>query len=1775
MLLAFVCAVGCLAAPSLAVAQTSGTWASASGGTWGTTGNWSGGFVASGTGANANFATLDITGTQTVTLDTAYTLGSLSFGDTTTSSTGSWRISNGGTIGNTLTLNAGSGTTPVITVSGMGGGRAIIDARLTGTSGFILNDTNTPNPGTLVLSGSNGFTGNVTVNSGTLAFQNTGTTAFALTGWTGGTLQLNAAGFSVAAGANSSFTRAVILGTGTSTVSNAGTSQFTLSGIISGVGALRTGSSTAPIALSGANTFSGGMIVGAGVNLYLNNAGAGTPNAPTSGVFGTGTVTLAGGSMRNLTSSPTVTINNVVNVTADTSFPDSTGTTSTVFTGSMTLVGGTRTFTADQFLTAFNGPISDGGSGLGLTKAGGKTLALGGSNSYTGATTLNSGTLRLDNQDALRNSTLSMSGTGSLRFSSTVAANAFTFGGLSASSTAATLSLSNTAGTAITLTVGGNDASTSYAGSLTGGGSLAKTGAGVLTLSGSNSYAGTTTVSQGMLSISSTASLPGYDTGGRYSVATGAGLAVGNAIDDAAVATILATGNIASGAAFGFNTSLGDRTYSAALSGGIGLVKAGGNTLTLSASNGYTGTTTLAGGTLALGDANALAGGGDVTFSGGVLRYTASNQADLAGRIASSGSAVLIDTNGQSVAWAGNLAASNSAGLNKLGSGTLTLSGSNAYGGTTTLAGGALTLGSADALSASGTITFSGGLLQYTASNTTDYTARIASSGSAVAIDTNGQAVTFTGGIDATNTGGLRKLGAGTLTLSGSSGYSGTTTLAGGALALGNANSLPASGNITFTGGSLRYSASNTSDLASRIVSSTSAVAIDTAGQDVTFAGNLVAGNTAGLTKQGAGTLTLSGSNTFTGPITVSAGTLALNGANVVPSSANAFVLDGGVLLRSSTTVPTLLNAFQVGTAGGELRNGTANSWTLSGAISGTGGLVLSSAGGDFVIGNVSTSYTGGTRILANTLVAVSTNIALGSGTISFEGGSMRTTSGGAIVLANPVSFAGGATFNTAQKDLTFTGPGTIVGATSTITVSSTTSLATYAGSIGDGGNTLGFTKAGVGTLILGGSNTYSGTTTLSAGTLRLNNADAFAGGGNLSFTGGTLQYTGSNTGDYSARIRSSSAAIRIDTNSQAVTWSGAVDSTNVGGLAKSGSGTLVLAAANTYSGTTTVSGGTLQIGNGGTAGSIAGNVALSNTAALVFNRSNDLTYAGAISGTGSLTKSGAGALTLSGTSTLATGAAITINGGALVTLSSNSLNSGAATFAFTIDSGTLANSGTSTSGISNKLASLSIGSGGATIRSDARFDSTAVYSGTSATASLTYGTMSGTVSNVFMIIGGSNTYAGGTRIETGVDLVVDNNSAFGTGTLELAGARIRSRQQGTSPPRTLANAVTISADTMFFGGSADPNLTFTGATTLSGGTRMLQVDSLITSATSAGQPGVIFSNAIGDGGNGYGVTKTGAGVLALGGANTYTGLTTLSAGTIQLQHQAALQNSTLALSGTGGVVFDAVVAGNAFALGGLSAASASAGLSLQNSAANAIALTVGGNNASTAYAGLLTGAGSLVKTGSGTLTLGGANTYAGTTTVAAGSLLVNGNQSAAAGAVLVDALATLGGSGTIGGAVTVNGFLSPGNSPGVLTVASLDLGGSSTSLFEIDGLVRGTQYDGVNVSTIGGTTYGGILSLVFGNGAAFADNTTFDLFQFTGSPSGSFSSVTSSGFYAGSWTNNNDGTFKLEQGGQTLTFSQSSGDIVVVPEPAALALAGIGAGVAGWNLIRRRRRPA
>ena len=109
--------------------------------------------------------------------------------------------------------------------------------------------------------------------------------------------------------------------------------------------------------------------------------------------------------------------------------------------------------------------------------------------------------------------------------------------------------------------------------------------------------------------------------------------------------------------------------------------------------------------------------------------------------------------------------------------------------------------------------------------------------------------------------------------------------------------------------------------------------------------------------------------------------------------------------------------------------------------------------------------------------------------------------------------------------------------------------------------------------------------------------------------------------------------------------------------LVKAGAGGLILTGNNLYTGGTTVSGGTLALGNGGTSGEILGPVVLSNHSALVFDRANDVDFTASISGTGSLTKEGAGTLTLEGTNSYTDGTSVL--GGTLLITSAIALPNG------------------------------------------------------------------------------------------------------------------------------------------------------------------------------------------------------------------------------------------------------------------------------------------------------------------------------------------------------------------------------------------------------------------------------------------------------------------------------------------------------------------------------------
>ena len=177
-------------------------------------------------------------------------------------------------------------------------------------------------------------------------------------------------------------------------------------------------------------------------------------------------------------------------------------------------------------------------------------------------------------------------------------------------------------------------------------------------------------------------------------------------------------------------------------------------------------------------------------------------------------------------------------------------------------------------------------------------------------------------------------------------------------------------------------------------------------------------------------------------------------------------------------------------------------------------------------------------------------------------------------------------------------GEGSITLGPGTLTVNSTANVA-YAGPISGSGGSLVFN--GANKLTLSGANSFTGATTVNGGTLEgssasLPSAIALASGANVTFAQAT-------DGTHSAAI------------------------TGAGSLTKSGAGKLVLAGANTYDGTTTVTDGTLE----GSGASLPGAVALENNANVTFNQTSNDFYSGAVTGTGSMTKTGDGVLTFGG----------------------------------------------------------------------------------------------------------------------------------------------------------------------------------------------------------------------------------------------------------------------------------------------------------------------------------------------------------------------------------------------------------------------------------------------------------------------------------------------------------------------------------------------------------------
>ena len=397
-----------------------------------------------------------------------------------------------------------------------------------------------------------------------------------------------------------------------------------------------------------------------------------------------------------------------------------------------------------------------------------------------------------------------------------------------------------------------------------------------------------------------------------------------------------------------------------------------------------------------------------------------------------------------------------------------------------------------------------------------------------------------------TGTGALNKIGTGTLTLTGSNLYSGGTTFANGVINVGSVGALNSTGNLVFTGGTLQYSSANTLDYSSRLVSSSSAITIDTNGQNVTYGSAIAASNSGGLTKLGAGTLLLKGTDAYTGATTVNAGTLATNNANGV--SSGTVDLNNASTLQFTASGFTFANNVVLGSGGGIMNEiFGSGAITLTGTYTGGTGLTFSppvggsGLGGAFFIGTTTTDNLGTLNLIGNG-TALSTQNRLifnNSAALGFIGNNATVNVSNDYVfdfqasgtLTNAINFGDGTALEArANETLSLTNAtlptsGMItIGADDTASNNSFTlsnssgTLTTLVGDLtvstnpysgaGSGTQVIAFNSAiagsgglvltgpGTNTLTDSGVNTYSGATTVNGGTLILTGNDSGIGSG-------------------------------------------------------------------------------------------------------------------------------------------------------------------------------------------------------------------------------------------------------------------------------------------------------------------------------------------------------------------------------------------------------------------------------------------------------------------------------------------------------------------------------------------------------------------------------------------------------------------------------------------------------------------------------------------------------
>jgi autotransporter-associated beta strand protein len=1417
---------------------------------------------------------------------------------------------------------------------------------------------------TLIFGNGNGtgsFSGTIVNGTGTIAITKVGTgtqtlsganTQTGATGINGGTLALD---FATQNNSKLSDTAALNFGLGTSTLSLAGGSHTEVVASTS----LAAGASANITRSTGTSVLQLGTItVGANSALNLGTASIATTNNLNNASGMLGAWATVGNNWAQSAASGTN-----IPITAFASYVDYTR-----------LSSGTKVIANNA---TDNARIVDGTS-----TAGNITLAAATTNINTlnqtatgGATTMQlsgtNNTLRLGTAGGI----LAGPGVSALTIGSAVNEGFLSAGG-STTNTAGTLYLTNNSSNTLTI-------NSALINNGTGAVTLVKNGSGLVTLAGNSgaTYSGGTFVNQGELRVNAPTTVATYTTlgTGAISVGTGATLrfftgSTTNAITYANTINLTnATlahedGNhTLSGAVSltGTNTVTGvwgdkNLTMSGVISGTGSLIKTNtagqATTLTLSNINTYTGGTTVNAGTLRLnnGGANGTIRGTLTVNAGASVTYGANNSFGYN----SGGSVNVLNIIGGTAGSAGfgnhfwnNFQLNMTAGTLNLGfNASQTTNDWQSPTITTSAAATTATIAAADANAV------------MRLRDNTHATFNVADGAAAIDLSI-APAITQSGGVS-----NITKNGLGLMQIAGVNTYTGTTTINAGTLRISGAGSLN-SGNYSSAitnNGVLEFNSTATQTL-----------------------GGIISGTGSLIKNTGTGTLTLSGNNTFTGATTINAGKLALTGSN-----ATSIVINTGASLASS------------GSTTGSLTLNAGSTIALNGVTPGSGIVVAGAV-----------AVTGSTAIVLDAppaALGTVSNLVFGYGSLT-----------GLANLVAPAGYRASVVNDSAN---------------SRVLLDITTGTRTW-------------------------NQTTPGTWDVLSNASWVESDTLFANGDAVVFdntaTNGNITLAGT--------LTPQSVTFNHSTTSYALSGAGVIAGTT--GIVKNGDGTASIATANTYSGATLINQGTLNIQHATALGNTTGSTTVASGATLQIqggiNTVEPISLAGTGFGSNGAITNLSGTNTISGALTLTNHATVVASAGELI-LSAAAGHSGGP---FTL---TKNGTGNLRMNAANNAVDITVTEG--TLFARGGNFSAAFAPGRTITVDGT-GKLDTITHSLGSEVGGGGAVASIGLTNGGTWQA--NNEQY-VRTLTMTSGNVT----GAGELRTLSSSVytSVAAAT---------------SSTISAGVNMVNAGSFAVNDGAAADD-MVLSGYISNAGA---ITKTGDGTMVISGtsANTFTGALNINAGIVRVEKSSALGTTAagttvasgaalhlangvaigaeaLSLSGTGpasGGALRNISGTNSFA-GAISLAAASrinsdaGSLTLSgNISGTAVNLSIGGAGDTTVSGIIDVTTGGLVKDGAGTLTLSGNNTFTGTTTVSAGTLLVSGalgTSSLSTGTVTVDSGATVGGTGEIYGSIVLNGgsYLSIASLADPLKVTGTVTLGSG---FGIDNLL-GIDWDSLDLDT-------------------------------------------------------------------------------------------------------------